>query len=62
MFYADNTFLIGETSNINELETLLNHEIEKARQWMVANKMTNNPAKSNALVVSPKLILTWSKK
>ena len=46
--------LVVERSDTNELETLLNHEIENARQWMVTDKLTIAPAKSNAFLVSPK--------
>ena len=32
----------------------MNQEVEVARQWMQANKLTINPTKSTVMVISPK--------
>jgi len=32
-----------------ELEILLNHKIKKANNWMIANKLTINAAKTHAM-------------
>ena len=52
VLYADDTCLIISAETLATLQKSLNQEVEKARQWMVANKLTINTAKSNALVIS----------
>ena len=53
MLYADDTCLYVQASKEKDLESLMNHEVEKANLWMKANKLTINAAKSSALVITP---------
>ena len=59
--FADDTCLIVKAPTINETETKLNSELNKVSAWMLANKLTLNPAKSNALIINPKLTSTTPK-
>ena len=44
------------TLNIsNELKYSLNYELEKINDWIIANKLTLNAAKSSTIVIKPKL-------
>ena len=51
--YADDTCLYVKASKEKDLETLMNHEVEIANRWMLANKLTINATKSSALVITP---------
>ena len=52
--FADDTCIIANSSSILELEQHLNLELNNIASWISANKLTLNPAKSFALIVSPK--------
>ena len=52
-FFADGTCIIANSSSILELEQHLNLELNNIASWISANKLTLNPAKSFALIVSP---------
>ena len=39
----------------NELKYFVNYELEKINDWIVANKLTLNAAKSSAIIIKPKL-------
>ena len=52
--FADDTCIIANSSSILELEQHLNLELNNITSWISANKLTLNPAKSFALIVSPK--------
>ena len=53
VLYADDTCLYINTLKEEKLQMLMNREVEKAHLWMKANKLTINPDKSSALVISP---------
>ena len=59
--FADDTCLIVKAPTINETEAELNSELNKVSAWMLANKLTLNPAKSNVLIINPKLTSTTPK-
>ena len=59
--FADDTCLIAKAPTTDETEAKLNSELNKASAWMLANKLTLNPAKSNALIINPKLTSTTPK-
>ena len=59
--FADDTCLIVKALTINETEDKLNSELNKVSAWMLTNKLTLNPAKSNVLIINPKLTLTTPK-
>ena len=52
--FADDTCVIANSSSILELEQHLNLELINTASWISANKLTLNPAKSFALIVSSK--------
>ena len=52
--FADDTCLRANSSSIFELEQHLNLELNNIASWISANKLTLNPAKSFALIVSLK--------
>ena len=56
--FADDTCLIVKAPTINETEAKLNTELNKVSAWMLANKLTLNSAKSNVLIINPKLTST----
>ena len=41
-----------EAETTNDLKLLLNQAIEKASNWMKANKLTINAAKSNIMIIN----------
>ena len=55
VLYADDTCLNVKAHKPDLLETLMNQEIEIARKWMLANKLTINTSKTKAMVISPKM-------
>ena len=42
------------SNKLSSLETYMNHDLDKFRVWAIANKLTVNPNKSHALIISPK--------
>ena len=52
VLYADDTCIKVEAETTNDLELLLNQAIEKASNWMKANKLTINAAKSNIMIIN----------
>ena len=53
--FADDTFVLVNSSSLDQLESKLNIEINKVNDWITANKLTLNAKKSNLLVINPKL-------
>ena len=53
--FADDTCILVKANTSNELKYYLNYELEKTNDWIVANKLTLNAAKSNAIIIKPKL-------
>ena len=52
--FADDTWLIFHDHNLSRLEQLCNNELNKVIHWMRVNKLTVNPVKTRALIISPK--------
>ena len=52
VLYADDTCIKVEAEITNDLELLLNQAIEKASNWMKANKLTINAAKSDIMIIN----------
>ena len=52
ILYADDTCIKVEAETTNDLELLLNQAIEKASNWMKANKLTINAAKSKIMIIN----------
>ena len=48
----NDTCIKVEAETTNDLELLLNQAIEKASNWMKANKLTINAAKSNIMIIN----------
>ena len=48
----DDTCLNVKAHKHDLLETLMNQEMEKSRQWMLANKLTVHANKTKAIVIS----------
>ena len=55
VLYADDTCLNVKAHKPDLPETLMNQEMEIARKWMLANKLTINTNKTKAMVISPKM-------
>ena len=54
--FADDTCLISQKFNLTNLESVMNKDLVKIHKWWCqANKVTINPLKSSALIVSPEL-------
>jgi len=53
--FADDTCLIVQANTPETLQIKINVELEKLNVWCSAYKLTINPAKSQALMLSPKL-------
>ena len=53
--FADDTCLNINADSLSNLELIINSELKKISEWVNANQLTINPAKSNALLVPPKL-------
>ena len=47
--YADDTCLLIQKSNLDDLQTAVDAEMDKISNWMVVNKLTINPKKSSIL-------------
>ena len=52
MHYADDTGLTVHAHTVEEPISRMNQEVEVARQWMQANKLTINATKSTVMVIS----------
>jgi len=54
-FFADDTALLVTAKTLLDMEALANSEICNVFQWMSANGLVVNTAKTEALIVSPQL-------
>ena len=52
--YADDTFLCAQNSCVKLLEEEVNTELEKIYEWLCANKLTLNVAKSKCMLITRK--------
>ena len=55
VLYANDTCLNVKAHKPDLLETLMNQEMETARKWKLANKLTINTSKTKAMIISPKM-------
>ena len=53
--FADDTCLLVTSPSLKQLKSSLTSEINRVSMWVQANKLTFNPAKSNLLIITPKL-------
>ena len=53
--FADDTCLLVTSPSLKQLKSSLTSEINRVSMWVRANKLTFNPAKSNLLIITPKL-------
>ena len=53
--FADDTCLVYCDKNQRSLTEIINADLLKIPQWFKANKLTVNPAKSNIIIIPPKL-------
>ena len=51
--FADDTNLLYADRDINFLERVVNTELSKVQEWLVANKLTLNAKKSNFVIFHP---------
>ena len=52
-FFADDTALLTTENNVDNLQHLTNSESSRASNWMMANNLVVNKAKTVALLVFP---------
>ena len=52
--FADDTCLIVEDKNINDLRKKISTEITSLDKWMIANKLALNLSNSNLILIQPK--------
>ena len=52
--FVDDTCFFFSSNKLSSLETYMNHDLNKFRVWAIANKLTVNPNKSHALIISHK--------
>ena len=58
--FADDTCLLLADTNLNSLYENMKNEISNLCHWCKANKLSVNPVKSNAMIISPKQCSTYS--
>ena len=52
-FLADDTSLLATATSLNDLNNKLTAKLNIICNWVVANKMTFNPEKSQVFIVNP---------
>ena len=52
--FADDTSLLYSHNNLSILESIVNTELIKVSNWLIANKLTLNTSKSNFLIIHPR--------
>ena len=52
--YADDTTQVACGSNVEEVETILNHELRLLSRWADENKMVLNHSKTKSIIVCSK--------
>ena len=57
---ADDTYLLISDSTFSNLIDNMNKELDKVSDWSKANKLSVNPAKSNAMLISPKHSVSYN--
>ena len=54
--FADDTSILFADKNLDVIERLVNSQLEKVSEWLLANGLSLNVSKSNFLVISPKKV------
>ena len=49
--FADDTNVFASASNLKTLETLMNSELEKVKEWCDVNKLSINMSKTNFMII-----------
>ena len=52
--FADDTCLVFSSSNLNELQIMINCEVRKIDDWMASNKLTLNYSKTRFMLTHRK--------
>ena len=52
--YADDTSIFFSHENLSNLESIVNAELAKISDWLIANKLTLNTTKSNFMIIKPR--------
>ena len=52
--FADDTCLIEEVLNPEQLQVKFNSELQNLHQWCCVNKLSSNPSKTNIIIILPK--------
>ena len=52
--YSDDTSLCYQSSNINVLNEVINHDLKQLDTWLQGNKLSSNVAKTKSMLVSTK--------
>ena len=52
--FADDTSVFFSHENLNNLEEIVNVELTKVSDWLIANKLTLNTTKSNFMIIKPR--------
>ena len=50
ILYADDTTILFSTKSLNNINTILNAELDKVAEWLKANKLSINVAKTNVII------------
>ena len=53
-FYADDTFLCAQDTDMKSLESEVNSELGKVYDWLCANRLTLNISKSKCMIITKK--------
>jgi len=53
--FDDDTCLMLKHKNLSGLQDTMNENLDNLHKWCNSNKLTINPSKSAAIIVSPKL-------
>ena len=58
--FADNTNLTASGESLNDIEIAVNSDLENLRNWLMANKLSLNVAKTEFMLIGPKRMKTDS--
>ena len=56
--FADDTNLTAPGDSINDIEAAVNSDLENLKNWLMANKLSLNVAKTEYMLIRPKRIKT----
>ena len=55
--FADETSITVEGKLVNEIEVTLNHDVVNMKNWLAANKLNPNIAKTEYMLIGPKPVI-----